>query len=201
MALNYEGIHEALTLLGELLDEAGQAPVYLIVCGGSALQAAEIVGRTTKDVDVLARRGEIDGEITMAYPLPAHVVEAVAKVARELRLPDNWLNAATSLLTVPLEQFPPEIWIGLKDCDFGNSLRVGYVGRAGLIYLKMAASAGRDERRDLEDLQALAPNRIECEAALQWLKHCELIHQGNRTRLERVIKELGHDELRTRITE
>lgn len=195
MALNHEEIHQALTLLGELLDEAGQALVHLVVCGGSALQAAGIVGRTTKDVDVLARRGEVDGEITMAYPLPVHVVEAAAKVARELRLPDNWLNAATSLLTVPLEQLPPELWSGLEEREYGRSLRLGYVGRVGLIYLKMSAVTGRDERRDLEDLRALAPNRIECEAALRWLKHCELINQGNRTRLESVLKELGHDEL------
>jgi len=201
MALDHEGIHQALTLLGELLDEAGQAPVHLIICGGSALQAAEIVGRTTKDVDVLARRGEIDGEITMAYPLPAHVVEAAAQVARELRLPSNWLNAATSLLTVPLEQLPPAIWSGLEEREYGRSLWLGYVARAGLIYLKMAAVAGREERRDLEDLQALAPNRTECEAALRWLKRCELINQGNRTRLESVLKELGHDELRAGITE
>ena len=103
--------------MGELLEEAGQAPVHLIVCGGSALQAAAIVGRTTKDVDVLVRRGEIDGEIDgeiiMAYPLPAHVVQA----------------------------------------------------------------------------------------AVQWLKHCQLINQGNRTRLDSVLKKLGHDELSTGITE
>ncbi len=201
MALDHEEIHQALTLLGELLDEAGLAPVHLVVCGGSALQAAEIVGRTTKDVDVLARRGEIDGEITMAYPLPTHVVEAAAKVARELRLLDNWLNAATSLLTVPLEQLPPEIWSGLEEREFGSSLRLGYVGREGLIYLKMSAVAGREERRDIEDLQALAPNRTECDAALRWMERCELIDQGNRTRLESVLKELGHDELCAGITE
>ena len=201
MALDHEGIHQALTLLGELLDEAGRTPVHLIVCGGTALQAANIVGRTTKDVDVLARRGEIDGEIMMAFPLPAHVVEAVAKVARELRLPDHWLNATTSLLTVPLEQLPQEIWSGLEEHEYGNSLRLGFVDRAGLIYLKFAAVTGREERRDLEDLQALAPNRIECEAVLQWLKRCELIDQGNRTRLESVLKQLGHDELHTGTTE
>jgi len=92
MALDHDDIHQALTLLGELLDDAGQAPVHLVVCGGSALQAATIVGRTTKDVDVLARRGEVDGEISMAYPLPAHVVEAAAQVARELGLANNWFN-------------------------------------------------------------------------------------------------------------
>jgi hypothetical protein len=201
MALDHEDIHQALTLLGEMLDEAGRAPVHLIVCGGSALQAAGIVGRTTKDVDVLARRGEIDGEISMAYPLPAHVVEAAAQVARELRLPNNWFNAATSLLTVPLEQLPTEVWSDLEEREYGRSLRLGYVGRSGLIYLKMSAVTGRDERRDREDLQALAPNRMECEAAVQWLKRCQLIDQGNRTRLESVLKELGHDELGTRITE
>ena len=201
MALNHDDIHQALTLLGELLDEAGRAPVHLIVCGGSALQAAAIVGRTTKDVDVLARRGEVDGEISMAFPLPAHVVQAAAQVALELHLPNNWFNAATSLLTVPLEQLPVEVWSDLEEREYGRSLRLGYVGREGLIYLKMSAVIGRDEQRDLEDLQALAPNRMECEAAVQWLKHCQLINQGNRTRLESVLKKLGHDELGKEITE
>jgi hypothetical protein len=201
MTLNHEDIHQALTLLGELLDETGQAPVHLVVCGGSALQAAAIVGRTTKDVDVLARRGEVDGEVSMAYPLPAHVAEAAAQVARELRLPNNWFNAATSLLTVPLEQLPAEVWSDLEEREYGRSLRLGYVGRVGLIYLKMSAVIGRTERRDLEDLQALAPNRMECEAAVQWLRNSQLINQGNRTRLESVLKKLGHDELGKGITE
>ncbi|MCB1236533.1 MAG: hypothetical protein KDM91_15805 [Verrucomicrobiae bacterium] len=63
-------IDESLYLLGELLDLEKERPIHLLVSGGSALLAAEIVARTTNDVDVIALRGEVDGEIVSAYPLP-----------------------------------------------------------------------------------------------------------------------------------
>lgn len=195
MALDRQSTHEALALLGELLEDGGHGMTHLIVTGGSALLAAGVVARATKDVDVLARRGEIDGEVMTAYPLPSYVAEAAAKVARELRLPTNWLNASTSLLMVPVDQLPAQIWSDVLERDYGTSLRVGFVGRGGQIYLKMYAAVGREEERDLEDLRALDPSSSERRAALSWLQDCELIDQGNRDRLETVLTQLGYHDL------
>jgi len=43
-----------LTMLAELLLFDRDEPLHLIVCGGSALIALELLSRTTRDLDVLA---------------------------------------------------------------------------------------------------------------------------------------------------
>ena len=93
-------LQRALTMLGGILDTRDSTPVELVVCGGAALRALGLVSRATKDVDVLARRGEIDREVMSAWPLPDFLLEAVAGVAGELRLPLNWLNASAGMMTV-----------------------------------------------------------------------------------------------------
>ena len=61
--LDQTRLETSLSLLGELLDEQLTEPVHLVVVGGSALLASGAISRTTGDVDVFARRGEVDGEI------------------------------------------------------------------------------------------------------------------------------------------
>lgn len=182
---------EALTLLGEVLESRRTAPCHLIVCGGAAIRAELIVSRVTKDVDVLATRGEVDGEISAAWPLPEPLKEAVSDVAEELGLPANWLNASTSLLIGPLEQLPPEVWNDLREKSYGRSLRISYVGRAGQIPLKLHAAMGRNEARDLDDLKALAPTAEECRRAAGWLRRAALDDAGER-RLNEILELLGH---------
>lgn len=98
-------LDEALELLGEILESRQCPPRHLVVCGGAALRAAGIVSRVTRDVDVLAERGEVDGDLTAAWPLPEELKQAVAEVAVELKLPVDWLNASTSMLIGRLEEF------------------------------------------------------------------------------------------------
>lgn len=176
-------MERGLLLLGELLETRGGAPVDLVVCGGAALRVAGIVGRVTKDVDVLARRGAVDRELMGAFPLPDHVKEAAADVAEELRLPKDWLNASTSLLMVPLEDLPAVVWSGVIEKEYGAALRIGFVGRVGQIYLKAYAAVGRNEKRDVEDLKALAPTREEWLAVVVWLDRCGSMDDAKRKRL------------------
>ena len=182
---------EALTLLAEVLESRSAAPCHLIVCGGAALRAEMIVSRVTKDVDVLATRSEVDGEISAAWPLPELLKEAVAEVAVELGLPANWLNASTSLLIGPLEELPPEVWKDLREKPYGPHLHISYVGRAGQIPLKLRAAVGRNETRDLDDLKALAPDANECRRAAHWLRRAGLDAVGER-RLNETLNLLGH---------
>ncbi len=133
---------------------------------GAALRATALVSRVTKDVDVIATRGEVDGEITPAWPLPDSLRKAVADVAAELALPAHWLNASTSMLVGPLEDLPPEVWADLHERAYGPRLRIAFVGRAGQIPLKLHAAVGRREARDLDDLIALAPDAEEFRRAL-----------------------------------
>jgi hypothetical protein len=183
---------EALALLGEVLESRRAEPYHLVVCGGAALRAVGVVSRVTKDVDVLASRGEVDGEIGSAWPLPESLKDAAAGVAEELGLPADWLNASASLLVGPLNELPAELWSDLREVGYGPRLRISYLGRGGLIPLKFHAGLGRDEPRDLDDLRALAPTAAECERALHWLRRTTTIDPARQRRLEEILEHLGH---------
>lgn len=153
----------ALQLLGEVMEIRNLNPQHLVVCGGAALRALKIVSRTTRDVDVLAFRGDVDGEINMAWPLCAELKAAVADVATELRMTKkDWLNASTSFLIGALEELPSSIWKDLMVKTYGSRLTISFIGRVGLIFLKLRAAVQRDEKRDKDDLVALAPTLAEC---------------------------------------
>lgn len=184
--------NEALMLLGEVLESRRIDPCHLVVCGGTALLAAGVISRSTKDVDVLARRGEVDGEIGAAWPLPDALKEAVAEVAVELGLPSDWLNASTSMLIGPLDELPSEVWSDLLEEAYGTRLRISHVGRAGQILLKLNAALDRREPRDLDDLKTLAPTVAECDRAQRWVSEFTAMDAARQQRLNEVLKLLGH---------
>lgn len=184
--------NEALALLGEVMESRRIDPCHLVVCGGTALLAAGVISRSTKDVDVLALRAEVDGEIGAAWPLPAALKEAVAEVAVEMGLASDWLNASTSMLIGPLDELPPEVWSDLLEEAYGTRLRISYVGRAGQILLKLNAALDRREPRDLDDLKALAPTAAECNRALHWVSESTAMDSARQQRLNEILKLLGH---------
>lgn len=196
--LNSDSLQESLTLLGEILEIERAAPVHLVVVGGSALLAAGIVSRTTGDVEVLAERGIPEGEIIPIHQLSQAVSSAARKVAAELGLSANWLNATVALFSIPLESYPADLWRDMKTQAFGYCLEVSFLGRAGLIYLKFYAAIdpGRKRRNlDRDDLVHLGPTRGEAEKAIQWLCHEELVSGGNTSELLEVLTLLGYEEL------
>lgn len=197
--LDHDIVHESLTLLGELLAERKERPLHLVVSGGSALLAAGIVSRTTHDVDVIAMRGEVDGDIVDAYPLPEFLKECAREVAEEKRLRPNWLNAATALLMIELRRFPTDFLADLVDRSYGDWLRVSFIGRSGQIYLKFYAAVARSEARDLSDLQALAPDAAETERTARWLVTGEVISTAQVPRLLDLLHKLEHHDLVPRI--
>ncbi len=197
--LDHNIVHESLTLLGELLAERRERPLHLVVSGGSALLAAEIISRTTHDVDVIAMRGEVDGDIIDAHPLPEFLKECAREVAEEKRLGPNWLNAATALLMIDLRRFPTDFLADLVERSYGDWLRVSFIGRSGQIYLKFYAAVGRSEARDLSDLLALAPDAEEAERTARWLIKEELIPLGQLPRLLDLLRNLDHHDLVPRI--
>ena len=174
-------LDEALRLLGEVMAIRKLQPQNLVVCGGAALRAMNIVSRTTKDVDVLAFRGEVDGEIRFEWPLPEELKAAVADVATELGLREDWLNASTSLLIGSLSDLPASIWKNPMVKSYGSRLTICFIGRIGLIFLKLRAAVERDEKRDRDDLVALAPTIAECSpfseffATEQYAKFWEIV--------------------------
>lgn len=182
-------LDEALRLLGEVMEIRKINPQHLVVCGGAALRALKIVSRTTRDVDVLAFRGEVDGEINMAWPLCDDLKAAVADVATELKMAKkDWLNASTSFLIGSLEELPSSMWKDLVVKTYGSRLTISFIGRIGLVFLKLRAAVQRDEKRDRDDLVALAPTSAEC------LQFREFFTTEQQAKFREIVAAVSHGE-------
>lgn len=191
--MNVTSLDHALRLLGEMLAAGKSAPVWLVVCGGSALLIQRLGTRQTKDVDVMALR-EWEGEVVSAYPLPGAVKQAAAEVAGELGLPLNWLNSAASLHGFDISRLPPGFWQDLDTREYGGYLKISFIGRPGLILLKLGAALDRAQWRDIEDLKALNPTSTELEEHLRWVLG-NLHDTSTHPELPALLRELGHADL------
>jgi hypothetical protein len=193
MDLSQQTLEEALGLLGNLLANRKGSGFWLVVCGGSALLAQEIISRSTEDVDILAMR-DWDGGVDPAFPLPEALKVAAAQVADELRLGGNWLNGAASLHFPDLHLLPASFWQDLETRDYGHYLKISFVNRSGQILLKTYAALNRAKPRDLDDLRVLSPTGAETETAVRWvLDHIQGL--SHRDKLADLLTHLGHDHL------
>ena len=82
MSYQYEQFDTALRLLNGRLDIAASPNFNLVVCGGTALVATELVMRTTRDVDVVAMADD-NGELIDPAPLPEALATAALEVAEK----------------------------------------------------------------------------------------------------------------------
>ena len=164
-------LEQALTALGELLAADGEE-VHLVAVGGAALRLQGLVDRTTQDVDVIGRVSDGDDDVVHPEPLPDAVVRAARAVARDLDLPEDWLN--TEIAAQWRMGLPPGLANDLTWRRFGGpsgGLVLGLVGRRTLITLKLFAAVDRGPRSvHFQDLRALAPTREELEAASAWVR-------------------------------
>jgi len=190
MELSQQNLEEALRLLGNLLATRKGAGFWLVVCGGSALLAQEIISRSTEDVDILAMR-DWEGGVDRAFPMPEALKEAAAHVADELHLGGNWLNSAALLHFPDLHLLPASFWQELETRDYGHYLKISFVTRSGQIQLKTYAALNRAKPRDL---RTLAPTSAETEAAVHWvLNHIPVL--SHRDKLPDLLTHLGHAHL------
>lgn len=169
MRLNRNGVSEALTALGDHLEQLPGDEVEMVICGGSALQALALVDRTTRDVDVvaLARTNEnMVCELFTANPLPHAIIEAARIVSRDFRLPEDWLNSGpTDLLTHGL----PEGFTGrLHTSRYGIKLVIHFIDRFDQICLKTYAAINGGGPHHLSDLRILNPSDDEMLVAAKW---------------------------------
>jgi hypothetical protein len=178
----------ALAALAEQLLAAG-AHFELVVVGGSALVALGLVERATKDVDVVGVLS--GGGLSSAEPLPEVFAVAVARVARDLGLPSDWLNAGPSAL---LDLGLPRGFLDRAHrVEIGQGLVVFYADRYDQIHLKLYAMVDQAGGRHEEDLRALAPTREELLAAARWAtSHDPSI--GFRQQLPLALGRLGVDD-------
>jgi hypothetical protein len=93
-------IEKALDALGELLTAEG-TEFGIVVLGGAALNLLGIVERTTRDVDVLAiTSSTLDAGLpllTPPEPLPEPLKRAIDRVARDFRIPEDWVDTTMGL--------------------------------------------------------------------------------------------------------
>lgn len=191
--MNRSSLTEALNLLGETLANERKHAVWLLVGGGSALLIQSLSDRQTRDVDVLALR-EFEGDIVNAYPLPQSLKEAVAQVATELRLPSNWINSAASLHGIDFNTVIPKFWQDLETREYGSHLKISFIGRYGLILLKICAALERNEQRDIDDLIQLQPRAVELRELWHWLLHSHY-QSFPHPKLSEILSRIGHANL------
>lgn len=193
MDLNQQNLDEALRLLGNLLAARKGSGFWLVVGGGSALLAQEIISRSTEDVDILAMR-DWEGGVDYAYPLPESLLQAAADVAEELHLGRNWLNSAASMHFPDLHRLPASFWQELEDREYCPYLKISFVTRSGQIQLKTYAALNRAKPRDLDDLRILAPDSAETESAVRWVIDSIPV-LSHRDKLPDLLTHLGHAHL------
>ena len=178
----------ALAALAEQLQAAGDH-FELAVVGGSALIALGLVDRATKDVDVV---GLLSGDgLSSAEPLPEALALAVARVARDLGLPGDWLNSGPAAL---LDLGLPEGFLDrVHRVEIGPGLVLLYADRYDQIHLKLYAMVDHARGRHEEDLRALEPTAEELLAAARWtISHDP--SAGFRAQLLLVLAKLGVDD-------
>jgi len=166
--LDSGALEELLAALGEHLAAAGEAAAIVVV-GGGALSLRGWVDGTTNDIDVIARARTEDGRrvIDPPEPLPAGLVEAVGRVARDYGLASDWLN--TAVAEQWLTGLPPGFAEEIEWRRFG-SLDVGFAVRGSLVALKLFAAVDQGpESVHFQDLLALDPTDGELETAADWV--------------------------------
>lgn len=159
-------VERALSTLGAVLQHRGERHEVVLV-GGSALMLLGLIVRATKDVDVVARVE--GGALVQAEPLPSGLRDAVAAVADDLGLAENWLNPGpASLLDFGL----PEGFLGRCILRRFGNLTAQVASRYDQVHFKLYAAADQGPRsKHLADLRQLEPTREELLAAARWCRH------------------------------
>lgn len=181
-------VRELLTALSEQLAARGHH-YELVVVGGSALLALELVERTTQDVDVIALRQA--SSLSKADPLPPDLIDARNRVASDFGLAVEWLNPGPSSL---MDFGLPEGFLQrVKTWDFGAGLTVHFASRLDQIHLKLYALVDQGLGKHEADLRALTPSREELIHAARWTRTHDP-SPGFREMLERALHYLGVDD-------
>lgn len=191
---------DALGHLGMLLEQGKHPPVTLVVCGGSALLARNLVSRTTtKDVDVVALAGT-SGELLDPEPLPEYLREAAETTRYDLGLPGNWLNNEPSRGNGGLYRagLPEGIIARSEKRCYGKILTAYLIGRLDQIYFKLPAAADQGGGRHLADLLELNPKAEELLGAARWARMYDP-SPGFAWLLRELLKKMGYEPIADQI--
>jgi hypothetical protein len=192
--IDVEKLSVALSLLEERLRIAGAPKIALVVCGGSALIATQLVSRTTKDVDIVALMSATH-DLVDPEPLPDSLIQAAKFVAENLNLPTNWLNCEPrNLFCMGL---PEGFLLRLIKHDIGPCLTIFFISRLDQIHFKLYASVDRGGYH-IDDLMALNPETDELVQAARWSMTHD-VSVGYADSLKKLLGELGYGEAAARL--
>ncbi len=188
-------IDRILDALGDQLAAAGSEPLDLLVCGGSALHALHLVTRTTKDVDVVARIEGGSGAMHRPDPFPQALASAIAKVARDFGLKDDWFNPGpASALDFGL---PDGVLKRAEVARYGSHLIVRFFSRYDQIHFKLYAAVDQGGKH-YADLLALNPTAEELLAAAKWSMTHD-VSEAYRGEVKRILIGMGHNDVAERL--
>ena len=195
MNYEYDKIKEALQLLDGRLNLNRSGSYSLVVCGGAALNAMQLIQRTTKDVDIVALMGS-NNQLVDPAPLPDELLVAAKEVADTLNFPQDWLNNGPSsgdggLFRLGLPDGFKERLI--KNYQ-GEKLAVYFAGRLDQIHFKLYAAIDQFGSYHASDLKQLLPSDEELLMAIHWA----ITHdpsEGFQTAIKLFLREFGYERL------
>ncbi|MBE0574383.1 MAG: hypothetical protein IH613_00645 [Desulfuromonadales bacterium] len=199
MSYQYEQFDTALRLLNGRLAIADSPNFNLVVCGGTALVATELVMRATRDVDIVAMADD-EGCLIDPAPLPGALVTAALEVAEDLGLPVDWLNNGPSSGEGGIYRLGlPQGFAGrLTWKRFGEKLSVAFIDRIDQIYFKLYAAVDQFGSYHATDLQELNPTDDELLKAIAWSRTHDP-SEGYMESIKMFFREFGYEHLVDRI--
>jgi len=199
MKAEYEKIEEALKLLDGRLVMNGSSHYSLVVCGGAALNALNLVRRTTKDVDIVALM-DSNSRLTDPAPLPQELLTAAGEVADTLNLAPDWLNNGPSSGDGGLFRLglPDGFKNRLARKYNGEKLTIYFISRIDQIHFKLYAAIDQLGSYHAADLKQLSPSDEEMLTALRWAATHDP-SDGFKTAARLFLKGFGYEQLADRI--
>lgn len=162
---NSSSLHQALTVLGDVLSDRRQH-FEVVAIGGGGLLLLGMITRPTRDVDLVALVDK--GHFVSAKHLPAALLEAIAEVGIALKLGKNWVNTGPSdLLSMGL----PEGFANRMSTYRYGGLTLHLAGRFDQICFKLYAAVDQGPHsKHFADLKSLKPTQTELGKAAKWCK-------------------------------
>jgi hypothetical protein len=194
-------IRQALDALAKRLEFSGAPSTEIAVCGGAALFLRGLMSRhVTKDVDafgIIERKPDGTPRIVKKKPLPEYLLREAEIVAKDLGLPQDWLNEGPAdIVDLGL---PEGLESRLHPVVFGPKLTVHFLDRIDQIHFKLYAATDQGaDSRHMADLMALKPTAEELERAARWSMTHD-ISEGYRMTLQGCLKFMGHADVADRI--
>ena len=133
--ISSDSIENILKALDKNIGINGGTKISIVVCGGTALFALNLIDRTTKDVDVLGLIDKKTKKHKICYikEFPKWFLSSAETVARDFNLPDDWINLG------PANQIktglPEGLFERLTKKAYGKYLDVFFISRVDQVFL------------------------------------------------------------------